>query len=286
MRKYNKIDRYGKKRVDLEKLKNIVIQEKIDGANASFKLENNEIVCFSRNNILSEDGDLRGFVKWVKDNVEKTLLVEGYIYYGEWAVKHKLDYGENHNKFYLFDIYMNNLGDYEIGEYAPLWTVKGEAERLGLEVAHVFYEGEFKSLEHVQEFVGQSILGEVGEGVVLKSYTDKDRFGNQIYMKFVSDEFAEKAKVKKHTYKDGCELDRFVDEFLTVARVQKMISKLVDEGLLEEDLEISDMGLILRTLGDSVYKDIIEEELDELLKSVKRKVGKKTPLLVKEALDF
>ena len=89
----------------------IVIQEKLDGANASFKRDGDKVLCFSRNTQLDEHNTLRGFYNWVQENIKAEDLVEDGTYFGEWLVKHKLSYGENENKFYLFDIYDEDKSD-------------------------------------------------------------------------------------------------------------------------------------------------------------------------------
>lgn len=281
-KKYNSIERHGKRGTHLtvEGDPYVVIMEKIDGANASFRRVGNEILCFSRNTQLDEENGLRGFYQWAQESININSIDEDTIFYGEWSAKHKLDYGDNHNKFYLFDVY-----DEAVGEYMPLGVVREYAKQLEIELAHIFYEGEFQSIEHVKSFVGKSVLGEVGEGVVVKNYDYKDRFGSQQFTKFVSDEFAEASKVKTHKVSDNVDpLTGFINATLTEARVSKLIHKLVDEGHLEEEYGIEDMGTILKGLGSSVFEDIIKEELDSLLKVVKGKVGKSVPNVVKQVL--
>jgi len=282
MKKYMKIIRHGKSatHLTLENNAKIVIMEKIDGANASFKREGDKVIAFSRNNPLDETNTLRGFYNWVQENVKVEDLEEGIIYFGEWLVRHKLDYGENENKFYLFDTY-NEVAN----TYLDFKHTKSEAFRLALNLVPVFYEGEFQSLEHIQSFIGKSKLGKVGEGVVVKNYDWTDRQGDQQFTKFISDEFAEVKQVKKQRVAPTTDLlDEFVGMNLTKARVDKILHKLVDEGIIEEDYDITDMGTILKNAGAKVYEDIIEEELDELLKQVKSKIGRKLPTVIKEVL--
>ncbi|MGZ9868260.1 RNA ligase family protein [Priestia endophytica] len=282
MKKYMKIIRHGKSSTHLT-LQNdayITITEKLDGANASFKREGNQILCFSRNNELNEENTLRGFYGWVQDNIKAEDLVEGVIYFGEWLVRHKLDYGENENKFYLFDTYNE-----ETEKYLEASFTTSEADRLNLNLVPVFYEGTFQSMEHIQSFVGKSKLGEHGEGVVVKNVSYEDKHGVQQFTKFISDHFAEVKQVKKQRQAPTKDLlDEFVGLNLTTPRVDKMLHKLVDEEILQQDYDITDMGIILKNLGTKVYEDIIEEELDELLKHVKAKIGKKLPSIVKQVL--
>jgi ATP-dependent RNA circularization protein (DNA/RNA ligase family) len=282
MRKYMDVIRHGKTGTNytFEGNPQIVVQEKLDGSNSSFKREGDSILCFSRNTQLNEHNTLRGFYNWVQENLKAEDLVEGAVYYGEWLVPHTLRYGDNANKFYLFDIY-----DEETDRFVNFDLVKYQAEILGLNLVPLFYEGEYQSLEHIQSFVGKSKLGEVGEGVVVKNVNYTDKHGKQLFTKFVSDQFSEVAKVKQHkvnTQNDA--LQEFVNSTVTKARVSKIVHKLVDEGLLNEDYAIEDMGAILKNTGVRVFEDVIKEELDELLKLLKGKIGKKLPSIVKEVL--
>lgn len=282
MRKYNSIERYGKRGTQdiLESGGDIVIFEKLDGANSSIQFIAGEIKCFSRNTELSEAETLRGFYSWAINHFGGFSREDGLILYGEWLCPHKLEYGENKNKFYLFDVY-----DSDKEEYLSLADIRLIARDYDLLMAPVFYEGEFKSIEHIQSFVSKSELGEIGEGVVVKNYAYRDRFGEQPFVKFVSDEFAEMSKTKKHTIKSSNDpLTEFIQSTLTEARVSKLIHKLVDEDKLTEDYAIEDMGSILKGLGSSVFDDIVEEELDELLKVLKQRVGKNVPNVVKKVL--
>jgi ATP-dependent RNA circularization protein (DNA/RNA ligase family) len=281
MKKYMDIVRHGKSGTHLTIEGNpiITITEKIDGANASFKREGNKVLAFSRNTQLDEENNLRGFYQWVQQNIIPEALVEDSIYYGEWTAKHKLDYGTNHNKFYLFDIYSE-----ETERYIPFNLVKAQSKKLNINLVPVFYEGQFQSLEHIQSFVGKSHLGEIGEGVVVKNVNYENKYGHQQFTKFVSDSFAEMTKVKKQVINTSDPLTDFVNSTVNKARVSKIIHKLVDEGLLQEDYAIEDMGSILKNAGTKVFEDVVKEELDELLKTVKSKIGKKLPLIVKEVL--
>jgi len=282
MKKYMDVIRHGKSSTHLilEGNPRIVIQEKLDGANASFKVENGELKFFSRNTELDESNTLRGFTVWGKKHLEPLCIEDGYIFFGEWLVRHKLNYGENENQFYLFDVY-----DEKNQKYLPFEEVKIAAKNLFLNLIPVFYEGEFQSLEHIQSFIGKSMLGEIGEGVVVKNVSYTDKHGNQQFTKFVSDQFAEMAKVKQHkvnTQKD--DLQEFVNATVNKARVSKIVHKLVDEGLLNEDYAIEDMGAILKNTGTRVFDDVVKEELDELFKLIKGKIGRKLPTIVKEVL--
>lgn len=286
---YHKILRHGKKNTHktLESDYNIIaIQEKLDGGNASFFIdEYSNVHCFSRNIELNEKETLRGFYNWVQEKIvpQKHKLLTGCIYYGEWLVPHKINYKEEYlNDFYLFDIYFK-----DINTFFTNVAVENEADNLGIKPAPILYCGEYISLEHIQSFVGKSEMSidGVGEGVVVKNYSYRNREGNQSFTKFVSDNFAEMANIKKHDPSSNVDfLGNFITRFTTKARIEKILLKLVDEGILEEEYGIENMGIILKHLNTRIYEDIVEEELDVLLKEVRKKISKKVPLLVKEVL--
>jgi ATP-dependent RNA circularization protein (DNA/RNA ligase family) len=188
-KKYPSIVRYGKKGTKVFKEGDrIVIYEKLDGANASFTRVGDKLLAFSRNTQLDEHNTLRGFYNFVQSlNVED--FEEGLIYFGEWLVRHTLDYGEeNMNQFYLFDIYDMTLGK-EFAGFIDHQYVRLEAAYLGFKMAPILYEGPYISEEHMMSFVGQSKLGEVGAGIVIKDYR------RQLFVKIVSEKFSE-AKAK------------------------------------------------------------------------------------------
>lgn len=289
MKKYMDIVRLGHKSTVgvLNPGDKIIIQEKIDGANASFKVENGIIKAFSRNTELNKENNLRGFYQWTQTLNPEDLL-EDILYFGEWLVKHKINYPENKlNQFYLYDLY-----DEEESKYLHFNDVKFEAERLSLNLIPLFYKGEYQSFEHLMEFVGKTQLGgEVGEGIVVKNVDFVNRYGNQLFVKLVSDDFREtqKQKAPKDPNRAETPEDEFVNMCLTKARVDKLLHKLVDEGILEEEFGIEDMGIILRNLGSRIFEDILKEEKDSLPEEykenvIRKSIGRKLPLIVKGIL--
>ncbi len=281
-KKYQSITRYGKSNNEISARGNIVIWEKIDGANASFMRDGDTIRTFSRNQELTGEDGLGGFRKWVLENINARKLEVGLLYFGEWTNRHKIDYGLNEKKFYLFDVYETNLE-----RYLPLNDIKAEANIIGLELAPIFYEGEYISEEHLQSFVGKSMLAPdgVGEGIVVKNYGYVDKHGNQHFTKIVSKHFQEISGVKVKEMKSKSDVvSQFIETTVTPARIEKMLFKLVDEGKLGEDFAIEDMGTILKLLGNSVFEDVMKEEQDVLMKAVQSRFGKAVPSKVRETL--
>ncbi|MGL4450727.1 MAG: hypothetical protein ACRCTZ_06010, partial [Sarcina sp.] len=128
-----------------------------------------------------------------------------------------------------------------------------------------------------------------GEGIVVKNVNYKDRFGKQCFVKLVSEAFAEVQKQKKPRDPSvGNEFKELVLTVLTKARVEKILHKLIDEGILGENPQIEDMGTILRNLNPRVFEDIMKEESDIFVnyetENVKRMIGKNLPQIVKSII--
>jgi len=283
-KKYTDVIRLGHKTTVgvLTKGDNIIIQEKIDGSNAGFRRVGDKLIAYSRNNELHEGLTLNGFYQFVQ-SLNPQIFVEGYIYFGEWLrAKHKIDYSKRTADFYMFDLY-----DVDNECYCDYTDAKFVAELIGLTFVPIFYEGEYIDFEHLMSFVGKSDIAEHGEGIVVKNTNYRNQYGNQIYVKLVTEEFAETQKQKLPKDPTGYGLNKFVAEFLTPARVEKFMYKLVDEQFIPEDYGIELMGTILKELGSRIYDDLLKEESDNLSeedsdeKDIKKSIGKVLPLLVK-----
>lgn len=292
-KKYQDITRLGHKSTlgVLGEGDHIIIQEKIDGANASFRRDGDLIRAYSRNNELSLSNNLGGFWQWTQ-TLDVNQLVEGAIYFGEFTNPHKVKYPEHLKQFFLFDIY-----DTDTERYIAFKFVESEAKRLNLNLVPVFYEGEYKGFDHLMSFVGQTKLGGVmgdiegGEGIVVKNVDYTDRFGNQKFVKLVTDKFREvqSQKAPKDPKIELTQEQVFVDQTVTEARVEKFLHKFVDEGILDEIYGIEDMGTILKHMNPRIKEDILKEERDLLAevydeKQLSKAVGRTVANTVKRIL--
>lgn len=267
----------------------IVVTEKIDCSNASFTLdEQGDLQVFSRNVLLDDSNSLNGFYQWVHENIETKHLMANHVYFGEWLGNpHKVQYAGHEKQFFLFDVYSNNV---EL--YLPFTLVEDEARILKINLVPVFYRGEFISFEHLEGFVGMTALGgkigdhDSGEGIVVKN------FSNQGFAKMVTDVFLEVHRGAK-AYKKPTELGAeaiFVAETVTPARVEKIYYKLQDEAILAPDLQIEDMGNILKILVPAVEADILKEEAEMLpdgydAKTLRKAVSKKVPNYIRKVIE-
>ena len=146
--------------------------------------------------------------------------------------------------------------------------VKALAEQLGLRYVPVFYEGSFTSWEDYQPLVGKTELGgEIGEGIIIKNLSTLS--GNLAYTKIVHENFSENKKTwkkkqrRKPSPEELQEHERLLELAKTVVtrqRVQKMLYKLVDEGVIPEDFSRQDIPAIFQHLPSAIYYDCLKEE--------------------------
>jgi len=261
----------------------------VHNSNASLKLnEENKVDGFSRNGPVNESNTLRGYYNWIKDNIKPELLNPKYRYFGEYLASHKIQYkSEYYQKFYLFSIY-----DDDLQEYLSDDIMESEAIRLGLNTVPILYKGQYISFEHLMSFVGKSDMAvNYGEGIVVKNVKYKDKYGNQCFVKLVHEEFVEiqKQKPPKDPNRPATPEQEFANMCVTKARIDKMLHKLVDEGILESDFGIEDMRVILSNLGNRIYEDILKEESDSLpegyeVQALRKAIGSKIPKIVKEII--
>lgn len=248
----------------------IVISEKIDGANASILVSDSIVVARSRRNILDPMNNLQGFYEYVQNlnfDLIKNTLGEDNILFGEWLVTHTVKYPSTKLKnFYVFDI--KSLSS---NTYLPWKETKRIAKILGLPTVPIFYEGPFKDWDHVYSFVGKTEMDAdpAGEGIVIKSQERLNRADDgraPSYVKIVGEKFSEIHHSKTHklinTEKlaEKQRLEELAKTIVTDRRVEKILQKFVEDGELPEDWDEYNMRDIARNLPSAVYEDCVKEE--------------------------
>ena len=245
----------------------IQITEKIDGTNDSvvYNSETQKLDAFSRKKELDFSNTNRGFWNYVQTlNPELFARYPDYIFFGEWLVQHSLAYNDDAwNRWYVYDIY-----DARNETYLPQTIVKQLCDEFGLEYIHVMYDGEFQGWDHVRQFMNSSRYGDSQEGVVVKNQ-DMLAFVEDAaipsYIKLVNQEFTE---TKAHSHKEvdpnkvaaRANAQEVMSQVVTEARVRKEIHKMVDEGLLPEEITPQDMKTIAQYLPKRIYDDCVKEE--------------------------
>lgn len=252
----------------------VIVEEKIDGSQISFKwsaLENG-LEIRSKGAPINPDAPDKLFTEGVTE-IKKIapLLTPGWTYRGEYLKKPKhntLKYNRiPKNHIIIFDI------DTGVNAYLSYAEKVYEANRIGLECAPILqYCGapEPSSLEKptvrsIQALLdAESCLGGTKiEGVVVKPATGDlfDRDGKVLMGKFVSEAFKEAHTVEwKASNPAGKDIIGTIAQSLrTPARWEKAVQHLRDAGLLENSPR--DIGSLLKELE----KDLQEEEKDAIM---------------------
>jgi len=262
-KKYKKIHRLGVEENDGILDGKCYIQEKVDGANTSIWLDDGIVQCGSRGRHLTGEG-FNGFVPYAQSHVGiKELLNDfpGYRLWGEWLVCHTIKYSETaYKQWYLFDI------DDENGMRLSFDEVLMLSKKYKIKTVELFAVMEKPSLDDIQHFVGQSSLGEIGEGVVIKNFGFINEFGDTEYAKVVTEKFKENNALvfggnNKHsdTYWEMF----VVNKYITLERVRKIMQKI--QPTENRRLNITHTARVI----NSTYHDMITEEIWEIQKKVK-----------------
>lgn len=281
MKKYLDIERCKQKYAETFNVgEDIVIQEKIDGSNASIRYdeESGTLKAFSRRLELNVDNTLNGFWDYVQTlNLDtfKEILGSRYIVFGEWmGAKHAIKYPENvYGKFWMFDVW-----DTQTEQYLPYEETRSFYDKLiacgneenKFNFVPVFYIGKFESWEKTSELVGRTEVGAepTGEGIVIKRQNCLDSKSSRLpfYVKIVSEQFSEVHKSRKQKAIDPAAIAKkeanvaLAATIVTQQRVQKMLYKFIEDGLLPQDWDEHNLKDISKILPNAIYKDCVKEE--------------------------
>lgn len=138
-------------------------------------------------------------------------------------VRHTIGYNESsYNQFYLFEIDTPE-GVMDIHEMYQI------AHDYRITTVHFVGTLTNPAPEDVQEFVGKSMLGDKGEGVVIKNLLFRNSFGDPCHAKIVTESFKEDNGIlfggnNKHS--ESYEEMYIVNKYITLERIKKIIQKL------------------------------------------------------------
>lgn len=237
-RRYQHIEIFGTDEVQGIELGVISVFPKIDGTNASVWL--GEAVCAgSRKRELSLVDDNAGFYDYVgkQENILDYLTeYPTHRLFGEWLVPHTLKtYREDAwRRFYVFDVAIDVGDDVEYIPYDMYWPPLKQYNidyipRIA-EIRNGSYEQFINQLEQ-NVFLVEDGKG-VGEGIVLKNYDFKNRFGRTTWAKIVRSEFKEKHyKVMGAPMIEGGKMveDEIAKKYCTLALIDKVKAKIENE---------------------------------------------------------
>ncbi len=267
--KYIHLERFGTDEVDGINIGECFIFPKIDGTNSSFWNDGDGVFrCGSRNRELSLDDDNAGFMNWAltQDNLRKMAAdFPGFRFYGEFLVPHSLKtYRDDAwRKLYIFDV-INPDGEFvHYDSYSELCKQYGvEFIPCTLKSRNPTYEILLQATEN-NRYLIQDGQGS-GEGVVIKQYGWKNRFGRTTWAKLITNTFKDKHITEMGGSVVNAKLveEEIANEFVTEHMVEKIIAKIRnDQGSFSA-------RCIPQLLG-TAFHDLVTEELWSAVKKHK-----------------
>ncbi len=265
--KYQHIERLGSDEVDGILNGECFVFPKLDGTNAQVWVEDNRLCCGSRNRQLSVESDNHGFANHVSSNealCRAVLAFPDCRIFGEWLVPHTLKtYRESAwRKFYIFDIFDTTTNEYmSYHHYAAVLNDLGFEDYVPCMVrGYNLTEQDVKNAAEKNRWLIEVGLG---EGVVVKNYTFRNKYGRQTWAKYVLGEFKDKhVKAMGPTDIERSPIEqKIVDEFLSPHVIDKVIS----------DIKAADgwSGRQIPRLLNTVWNDFIHEEMWDIIKKHK-----------------
>lgn len=175
----------------------VYVFPKLDGTNCQVWRDENGIQAGSRNRILTEENDHFGFYKYIQNNdmIKILLLLNPDLrLYGEFLVPHTLKtYSDNAwRKFYVFDVtYRDDNGE---TRYIPYEEYQKQLELYNIDYIPPICKIENPTYERMIELLDKNTYlikdgAGTGEGIVIKNYDYRNKFGRQTWAKIVRNDF-------------------------------------------------------------------------------------------------
>ena len=274
-KKYQHLERFGTTEVQNIELGKCYIFPKIDGTNASVWLnEYGDLQAGSRRRHLTLESDNAGFYDWAcqQENLLEYLKANPtHRLFGEWLVPHSLKtYKEcAWRRFYVFDVAIDD-GDSLI--YLPY----NEYESLLMDnnldyinpicvIENANYDQLIRQLEK-NVFLIEDGKG-VGEGIVIKNYEFKNKYGRNKFAKIVTSEFKEKhARTMGAPKIKGKKMieEEIAQEFVTTALIEKVYAKIENENGFN--------SRSIPRLLNTVFYDVVKEDTWNFVKKHKNPI--------------
>lgn len=274
----------------------IVIQEKIDGANFRFMIKDGQIIFGSRTQELSEDKEhkfqknFQRCIEHVRDKVtgKTSYISSSLIFYGECCVAHSMQYDwDNIPPFLGFDIYNT-----EMERWLNLEETRNTFTLLGLSTVPLVQICKAKDITKIDDSIVPISAYAIpsgtedtrkAEGIVFKNYS------KGIFAKYVRDKFkelnAEVFGAKSVKPNSETNVGDAIFKYCTNARIDKMIFKLIDEG---EKLDMTLMAKLPKRVLEDIWeehnKDFFESNWIIDFKEFRRKVPTRCAAVLKQVM--
>ncbi len=202
--------------------------------------------------------------------------------YGEWLVPHTLKTyrQDTWRRFWIFDVY-----DRGQQRFVPYEEYRWALEEHGFDYIPPLGAFESPGKADIDRMVQQNTFliedgGGLGEGIVLKNYSFRNRFGRQTWAKVVRNEF----KDDNRKVFGGCRVQpgqgdveqQIAQKYTSEVLVRKTLAKIaedVKEDIEEESQSTRVLGRqVIPRLIETVWYEIVREELWSALKDHKNPV--------------
>lgn len=272
---YDHIERLGNEEVEGIELGTVHVFPKLDGTNARVSLRDDKLVVGSRRREIDPLDDNHGFASWVATQGDNPLRLlfsvlrgcghQDAVVYGEWLVPHTLlTYRDDAwRKFWIFDVWVPNNG------YLNYDFLIREAEQNGLNfvppLCIITNPSEEQLIKNVESntFLIKDGMG-VGEGIVLKNFSWRNKYGRQPWAKLVRNEFKERNRATFGTQE--LKGQKMVEQDIAWATVTPT---LVGKERAKIEQETTDRAHLIPRLLQTVYHSVVTEELWDQLKKHK-----------------
>ena len=267
-KKYQHIEKLDRDEVEgILDNSNVYVFPKIDGTNGCLFLDaDGNLRAGSRNRVLSLSDDNQKFYATALKHPEYASYLKkfpNHILYGEWLVKHTVKTYDDSawRKFYIFDVFEFDE-ETEVGRYLPYSEYVPELEEFGIE-----YIPYLKILDHPASSEVVALLNEnhylmpdkncIGEGLVIKAYDYRNKYGRPTWAKVVAEEFfdtKEKLRAKNHRIKGNFEA-KTAEDYITDSVIKKEYAKILNDHPDAKKPEL--IGRVL----NAVYEAFLVEDL-------------------------
>lgn len=270
--KYQHLERFGTEEVLNIEAGTCYIFPKIDGTNASLWW-NNGLQAGSRNRHLTIDNDNGGFYEWALSQHYFADFFKEYptaTLYGEWLIPHSLKTyrKDSWKKFYVFDVVAHSQEGTPF--YDRFEDYKGVLDQFGIEYIPPLAKVTNCNYDKLIEFLNSNnyLIEDgkgVGEGIVIKNYDFKNKYGRTTWAKIVTSEFKD-----THRKEMG-----FGDVNMKSPIEQSIVDKYVTDALVEkvfEKIKLSNDGFNSRNIPQflqTVYYDLVREDCWNFIKENK-----------------
>ena len=282
-KKYQHIERFGTMEVEGIEFGTCYVFPKIDGTNGSMWVEDEKLpanIQFGSRRRHLVDDDNAGFKRDIESDCYSDFgnffsNNSGLRLFGEWLVPHSLKtYREDAwRRFYVFDVVRDlpeELPSGEKFEYLTYEEYQPLMEEYGIDYIPCIakytngnYEAFLKCLDG-NNFLIEDGKGS-GEGIVIKNYDYKNKYGRTTWAKIVTSEFQEKHSKEMGPAEKSARIaaeDHIVKDFCTTALIDKVYSKItVESGGWSSKF--------IPRLLNTVYYELVTEECWNFVKKFK-----------------